>query len=331
MKRRALLGIVLFVLGWGTFFWLHRPEPVQSAVAKLGTPVDCAAYNGLPPDWGHHRYAGMVHIANGSFTLGSDRGYAEERPLQQMPMRDFWIDRTEVTNAQFAAFVAATGYVTTAEQSATQGAAVFYVDADSKTEPGSWWHLMKDANWRQPDGASSNITQRAHEPVVDVSYADALAYAHWLGRELPTEAEWEYAAKAGRSNAESDRSLRDAQGRPVANFWQGMFPLQDRAEDGYAGRAPVGCYPANPWALHDMVGNVWEWTTDRYDDRHAPQSLAESANALSMRRGAIQQVIKGGSYLCSADYCVRARAASRQGQEADLPASHIGFRTILRT
>jgi formylglycine-generating enzyme required for sulfatase activity len=167
--------------------------------------------------------------------------------------------------------------------------------------------------------------------VVDVTYADAQAYAHWLGRELPSEAQWEYAAKAGRSNEDSDRALRDAQGRPLANFWQGMFPLQDKAEDGFAGRAPVGCYPANPAGLHDMVGNVWEWTTDFYTDGgHAVNggTVEEPLSAAPERGGVPRRVIKGGSYLCSADYCVRARASSRQPEEIDLPASHLGFRTI---
>jgi formylglycine-generating enzyme required for sulfatase activity len=196
---------------------------------------------------------------------------------------------------------------------------------------GSWWHLLKDADWRHPEGAGSSIKGHENEPVVDVSYNDALAYAHWLGRELPTEAQWEYAAKGGRSNEKSDHSLRDAQGHPLANFWQGLFPISNSDEDGFPGRAPVGCFAANPYGLHDMVGNVWEWTTDLYSDQHdVAMNLDDQRTAIAPRGSAPQQVIKGGSYLCSADYCVRARASSRQPQEADLPASHLGFRTIAK-
>ncbi|HEY1075781.1 MAG TPA: SUMF1/EgtB/PvdO family nonheme iron enzyme, partial [Fontimonas sp.] len=149
--------------------------------------------------------------------------------------------------------------------------------------------------------------------------ADALAYAQWLGRDLPSEVEWEFAAKAGRDNETADATLRDAAKKPQANFWQGLFPYQDDVEDGYSGRAPVGCFAANPNGLHDMVGNVWEWTRDAY--------VPGMGEALS---GVPRQVIKGGSYLCAANYCERARASSRQGQEADLPTSHLGFRTVLR-
>jgi formylglycine-generating enzyme required for sulfatase activity len=169
--------------------------------------------------------------------------------------------------------------------------------------------------------------------VVNVSYRDALAYAHWLGRELPSEAQWEFAAKAGRNNETADRALRDAQGHPLANFWQGLFPYQDSAEDGYPGRAPVGCFPANPYGLHDMVGNVWEWTTDIYVSHSVDGSergASEAVSVSSASNGAQRNVIKGGSYLCSANYCVRARASSRQPEEVDLPASHLGFRTIAR-
>jgi len=187
---------------------------------------------------------------------------------------------------------------------------------------GSWWHLDQQANWRHPDGARSSIEGRAHEPTVGVTYADATAYAHWLGHELPSEAQWEFAAKAGRGNDQADHSLRDAQGRPQANFWQGLFPLHDKAEDGYAGRAPVGCFASNPLGLHDMVGNVWEWTTDLY------VSHGDAVEQPPPRGSAVRHVIKGGSFLCADNYCVRARASSREGQEADLPASHLGFRTV---
>ncbi|NKF20833.1 formylglycine-generating enzyme family protein [Solimonas marina] len=305
----------------------HEALPPASPTAVLGTPQRCAAYDGLPPGSGRH--AGMQYIAGGRFELGSLRGYAEERPLVSTDLAPFWIDRTEVTNAQFARFVAATGYVSDAERH--DGAVVFSVpDANDTADlaAGRWWHLRHDANWRKPDGAAAAA---ANEPVVDVTYADALAYARWLGRELPSEAQWEFAAKAGRDNADADRALRDAQGHPLANFWQGLFPFNDRGDDGYTGRAPVGCFAANPDGLYDMVGNVWEWTTDRYRDRHAPAEEAEAAAVMPARGSAPRRVIKGGSYLCAANYCARARASSRQGQEADLPSEHVGFRTVAPT
>src|SRR5581483_11805888 len=171
----------------------------------------CAAYSGMPARFGDDPHAGMLQIAAGDFDLGSDRGYAEEGPPQRAHIDSFWIDRTEVTNAQFAAFVRATGYVTEAEKQG--GGAVFVAPrADESAEPGSWWQFAKGASWHFPEG-KSNAASRDQEPVVDVTYADALAYAHWLHRELPTEAQWEFAAKAGRSNEEADRSVRDAQGR----------------------------------------------------------------------------------------------------------------------
>jgi len=293
-----------------------------TAPATLGDRAACGRYSGLPAQWGQSAQAGMLRIEAGTFQLGGDRGYAEERPLRETRVDAFWIDRTEVTNAQFGSFVEATGYVTEAERGG--GAAVFRTpDALPALDPRIWWRLDTKADWRHPDGSASSIRGRGNEPVVDVSYNDALAYAKWLGHALPTEAQWEFAAKAGRSNEAADASLRDEQGRPRANFWQGMFPLKDTAEDGLAGRAPVGCFAANPDGLHDMVGNVWEWTRDPYAG--GPDALGDPMPA---GRGAPRQVIKGGSYLCSLDYCARARAASRQGQEADLPASHIGFRTV---
>jgi formylglycine-generating enzyme required for sulfatase activity len=293
--------------------------------AALGSREGCALYGGVPAQWLGDARAGMIHVAGGDFDFGSARGYAEEGPAQRMHVDGLWIDRTEVTNAQFGAFVRATGYVTQAEHEG--GAAVFVApNPDEAMEPGSWWQLAKGASWRYPEGRS-NPAAHDNEPVVDVSYADAVTYAHWLQRELPTEAQWEFAAKAGRSNEEADRAVRDAQGRPQANFWQGVFPLANAGDDGFALRAPVGCYAANPAGLYDMVGNVWEWTRDAYRDRGAHASLADPMP--SRRASAEHYVIKGGSYLCSLNYCARARTSSRQGAEADLPQSHVGFRTVL--
>jgi formylglycine-generating enzyme required for sulfatase activity len=313
--KRIAVAILVFATGCSRPI---APEP------SLGTREGCAAYSGLPARWLDDPHAGMVHVAAGDFDFGSDRGYAEEGPAQRTHVDGFWIDRTEVTTAQFAAFVRATSYVTQAEHDG--GAAVFVApQPDETAEPGSWWQLARGARWRYPEGRA-NAPARDNEPVVDVAYADAIAYAHWLHRDLPSESQWEFAAKGARNNQEADAALRDAQGRPQANFWQGVFPLSNSIEDGFSLRAPAGCYAANPNGLHDMVGNVWEWTSDPYRDRGAHTSLADPMP--TRNAAAARQVIKGGSYLCSLNYCARARASSRQGAEADLPQAHVGFRTI---
>lgn len=327
--RRPRLPIVLAtglaaVLGGaaavGAAALLHRPAPAAAEAPKLGNRADCAAYGGLPAGWPQTPHAGMRAIAGGAFALGSTRGYADERPLLPTQVRDFWIDRTEVTNAQFAAFVAATGYVTEAERGG--GAAVFGLQAGptAGAPVNRWWRLDPGADWRHPEGPGSGIEGRGHEPVVAVTHADAEAYANWLGHRLPTEAEWEWAAKAGLDNEQVDAALRTPDGSARANFWQGLFPVDDRGDDGYAGRAPVGCFEANAWGLHDMVGNVWEWTADAYRERAQAGAPPLSATA--------PRVIKGGSFLCAENYCVRARASSRQPQDIDLGADHIGFRTV---
>jgi len=307
--------------------------------AQLGNEPSCAAYSGLPAGWGSDAHAGMVHVASGSFIFGSERGYPDERPAQPGATRvpGFWIDRTEVTQAQFAAFVAATGYVTEAER---QGAGVvFHVPTAEQLQrrPYAWWTLEPGAQWR---GAASAAAS-GHLPVTLVTQADALAYARWLGRDLPTEAEWEYAGKAGRSDAQLDTAPADAGGKPAANYWQGAFPQFDAATDGHAGLAPVGCYAPNGFGLYDMIGNVWEWTLDRYTGPRQPHAngdtaavagrTAASAYAANEANAAnAAMVIKGGSFLCAPDYCVRYRASARESQERDLAAGHIGFRTVRR-
>jgi len=309
----------------------------------LGDEGRCARYAGLPPRWGQDPRAGMVRVAAGEFVFGSTRGYADERPASpgvRTRVAAFWIDRTEVTIAQFAAFVRATGYVTEAER---QGGAVVFRSPTSEqlaARPLAWWTWVPGADWRHPGGPRSGIEGLDHLPVTFVTLADALAYARWLGRDLPTEAEWEYAAKAGRDDEALDAAPRDAGGRPAANYWQGSFPAVDLEEDGHAGLAPVGCYAANAWGLHDSIGNVWEWTRDPYTGARQPHDNGDTAEvaAQAAARGRPQPglaanrptVIKGGSFLCAPDYCVRYRAAAREAQEADLATAHIGFRTVRR-
>ncbi|MEP1422576.1 MAG: formylglycine-generating enzyme family protein [Erythrobacter sp.] len=260
----------------------------------------------------------MVWVDGGSFTMGDDPLYREEGPPREVSLDGFWISRTEITNSQFGEFVADTGYVTEAERDppeipgATQemlqpGSAVFRVP--SRDNP-NWWIWSIGAQWRSPSGPESTIEGRGNDPVVQVTYRDALAYADWAGMSLPSEEQWEYAAKAGTATFPEPKN---SSGKPQANYYQGVFPARDLGEDGYTSRAPVGCFEPNAFGLHDMIGNVWEWTTSsaRRTDTMAPVN-----------------VIKGGSFLCAANYCARYRPAARQFQERDLGTDHIGFRLV---
>lgn len=295
--------------------------------AALGSFARCETYSGLPPGWQQQRHAGMVHVPASAVELGSERGYADERPVLREQVHRFWIDATEVSNAQFAAFVAATGHATEAER--LGGGVIFASPASNvAATPSSWWKFQPGANWRHPEGPGSSIAGHDNQPVVQVSRADALAYARWLGRDLPTEAEWEAAAKAGLRNPEADLAVGNAES-PRANFWQGNFPYLDEARDRYAGRAPVGCYAPNAYGLHDAIGNVWEWTLDDYRGPRQPHGHGDAASARPSGDTAVA-VIKGGSFLCAANFCVRYRASARHPQEVGLPTSHVGFRTVLR-
>ena len=246
--------------------------------------------------------------------IGTDQAYPEER-TRSVVLSDYDIDNTEVTNVQFKAFIDATGYVTTAEKpqpgSGKPGGAVF-------TEPSAanpnWWQFVEGANWKHPEGPHSNIDGQDNYPVVQVSLIDAKAYAKWAGRALPTEAQWEYAARAGSKSKFVWGDQRAPNGIEQANTWQGAFPIENKKTDGYRLRAPTGCYEPNDYGLYDMIGNVWEWTLTEYEYTQTPNSYT----------------IKGGSFLCAPNYCARYRAPARQGQEADFSTNHIGFRTVSR-
>jgi formylglycine-generating enzyme required for sulfatase activity len=308
--------------------------------AEVGS---CAAYSGLPA--GDDDSAGMSFIPAGTFTMGSNRHQPEERFAHIAQVDGFWIDRHEVTNAQFTRFVEATGYRTLAERG-----------LDPKTHPGmdpellapggvvfvqpgralvaKWWRYVAGANWRSPAGPGSTIKGKHNHPVVHIAYEDALAYARWRGRDLPAEAQWEFAARGGRDGEDDWSSAFDSTGKPIANTWQGLFPVVDTKEDGYAGTAPVGCFKPNGYGLYDMIGNVWEWTSDVYRPGHPrePAFNHTGPEAVTVRMPAGQaasRVIKGGSHLCASNYCARYRPAARQPQETDLSAAHVGFRTVL--
>jgi sulfatase modifying factor 1 len=264
--------------------------------------------------------AGMAWVPPGTASLG-DTVYPEETP-RTAPVAGFWMDRTEVTNAQFAAFVHATGYRTVAERPLdprlhaglppdlqAPGALVFSPPKHERQrlDPSRWWRYQPGASWRHPGGPGTDLAGRDDWPVIAVTLEDAKAYAHWAGRELPTETEWEWAARGATATATGTATGAGA------NTWQGEFPWHDSGEDGHAGLAPVACHPPNRLELYDLIGNVWELVQGDY----APGSTRVA-------------VIKGGSFLCSPDYCQRARPGARQAQEIDLATTHIGFRTILR-
>lgn len=304
--------------------------------------------------------AGMVRIPGGAFLMGSDRHYAEEKPQHPAQVDAFWMDATTVTNAQFAAFVAATGYRTIAERPLdpalypgakaamlVPGALVFRMtDGPVDTHViSNWWHWTPGAMWRAPEGPGSGIDGREEHPVVQVAFADAEAYARWAGKELPSEAEWEFAARGGLDGAEFVWGDDVTPGnRHLANTWQGPFPWRNFGTDGFERTAPVASYPPNGYGLHDMAGNVWQWTTDWWGTKHqldpnkpccAPQNPRGPAmdGSFDPAQPAIRiprKVVKGGSFLCAPSYCRRYRPAARHAQMVDTGMSHIGFRCIRR-
>jgi len=290
-------------------------------------------------------FPGMAQILGGDFIMGSNEFYPEERPARMASVGAFWIDKFAVTNTDFERFVTATGYVTTAE---TAPSMADYPEADpSMLKPGSavfktptapaslsgdpvWWHYEFGACWRQPEGPGSDIRARGDHPVVHVSFDDALSYASWCGKSLPTEAEWEFAARGGLLGA------RYAWGHDLtpsnvkmANYWTGSFPYHRSSALSDFLTTPVGSYPPNAYGLHDMIGNVWEWTLDPFNGR--PHGTRPCCGADRSREEALgPRVIKGGSYLCAENYCRRYRPAARHAQDARTTTSHLGFRCVVR-
>ncbi len=334
---RRILGfaatLALLVFGW----WLWTGSGAQPAPQGMRERTTCA----MPAEAPTNPHPGMRWVPGGSFDFG-DTLYPEEQPLRRVSVEGFWIDRTEVSNAQFAEFVDATGHLTDAErvvdaqrnpglppEMRKPGAVVFVMPGATSGHANitQWWRYVPGANWRHPGGPHTSIAGRAAYPVVAVTYADALAYARWKGRALPSEAQWEWAARAARPLAAGSRE------QPAdANTWQGLFPVHNSADDGFIGLAPVGCYPANALGLFDMIGNVWELTADAWTANHAEQhggAVPQAARGMRLAAAPAQRVIKGGSFLCAPSYCMRYRPGSRQPQEDDLGVSHVGFRTII--
>jgi sulfatase modifying factor 1 len=300
----------------------------------------------------------MALIAGGTFRMGSDSHYPEEAPAHPVRVSDFWIDTHAVTNAEFKRFVDATGYVTLAERPANPAdypgalpemlvpSSVMFRKADGPVDLGNyynWWIYVAGADWRHPRGPDSSLQGLWKHPVVHVAFEDAEAYAKWAGKSLPTEAEWEYAARGGLEGAEFawEGELMPG-GKAMANTWQGQFPWQNLLEDGYEWTAPVGSFPPNGYGLYEMTGNVWEWTTDWYQEhgkiQHACCTIENprggTADASFDPRNPDlkipRRVMKGGSYLCAPNYCRRYRPAARMPQTVDTATCHLGFRCVIR-
>lgn len=302
-----------------------RPHAIASA--------DCATPGDAP-----------VRIDGGTFVMGQEGVYREEGPVRQTRVDGFWIDRHEVTNRQFAAFVAETGYITVAEEPVDPaefglprdqipddmlkpGSAVFTPPARPSQNYADWWKYVPGANWKRPYGPEGSAA-RPEEPVVHLAWRDMKAYADWRKGRLPTEAEWEFAAKAGKPNY-TDQPRPDA-----ANTWQGAFPMINEETDGFKGIAPAGCFRPNAYGLYDMVGNAWEMTSDYFrpgldpNDWDNPRGPSENQAYDPLNPQFPTRVIKGGSYLCAPNYCQRYRPAARSGRDTGLGASNVGFRLV---
>ncbi|RKP47182.1 formylglycine-generating enzyme family protein [Pararobbsia silviterrae] len=300
----------------------------------------------------------MVCIPAGTFVMGSNHHYPEEAPAHAVRVRGFWIDRYAVTNAEFKRFVDATGYRTSAERPANPDdypgaqpdmlapASVMFAKPPRRVDLRNhynWWVYTRGADWRHPRGPESTLDGLWDHPVVHVTYDDALRYARWAGKDLPTEAEWEFAARGGIDGAEFVWGDQLAPGgKPMANTWQGEFPWHNLLEDGYEWTAPVGSFPPNGYGLFDMAGNVWEWTRDWYQDH---SKIVKACCTLDNPRGGSadastdartpqikipRKVMKGGSFLCAPNYCRRYRPAARMAQPVDTSTCHVGFRCVIR-
>jgi len=283
------------------------------ALTACGEAKDNKIADAKPPECPAMPKADYVWIPGATFAFGADAHLPEEGPAREVTVAGFWIATHEVTNAEFAEFVRATGYRTLAEKDPPKlpgappdmlipGSAVFTAPTDGNP---NWWRWVVGAEWRRPAGPKTNIAGRDRDPVVQIGYEDALAYAKWRGKALPSEEQWELAASTGGA----DRNVPVGKdGKPRANYYQGTFPVRDLGTDGFTSRAPVACFPPDDHGVYDLIGNVWEWTTSK--------------------AGAETNVIKGGSFLCAANYCARYRPAARQFQERGLGTDHIGFRLI---
>ncbi len=280
---------------------------------------------------------GMIWLGGGAFLMGSDRGLPDERPAHEVRLNGFWIDQYEVTNGDFALFVAETDYKTYSEQ--VSDSLVFESPGQNPSQPVrpmSWWKLVANANWKQPEGDHDSIDGKVNHPVVQVTYEDAQVYCNWLGKELPTEAQFEYAARGGLDGeiyswGSQPRHKHEA----LINHWQGTFPFHNENSDGYANTAPVGSFPPNDFGLYDITGNVWEWVSDWYHPNYYansplrnPKGVPQSESLDPNEPNLPKRSIRGGSFLCSENYCSGFRVSARMPAEPTSSTNHTGFRCV---
>lgn len=311
----------------------QKPAPqITEAAQPQAGPVSCAVQNTV---------GASIDVAGGEFQMGDERYYRDEGPVFSQSLAPFSIDKTEVTNGQFRIFAQETGYKTKAERGLDDdefpelpaelrvpGSSLFI--PPSKLTPSGWWDFVAGASWKTPKGPDSDIDGKDFYPVVHIAYEDALAYANWAGRDLPSEAQWEFAARGGLSGAAFAWGEEEpTKGQSKANTWQGLFPYKDNANDGFAGIAPVGCFPPNGYGVHDMTGNVWEWTSTDYTADRSKGDAPKGGHDPS-QPGVPVKVMKGGSFLCAENFCYRFRPAARHPQDISLGTNHIGFRTVAR-
>ncbi len=355
MKSSIVVGAGLLLLsGWLTS--CSSSNNPSNSIEDVEDQDASSVMNSKSPD-------GMVLIPGGEFTMGgkSDQAYEDEFPRHGVKLSPFYMDITEVTNKQFKEFVEATGYVTIAEQdidweeikkqvppgtpkpadSLLKAGSLVFAGTDGPVDLNNyaqWWAWTIGADWKHPEGPESSIEEKMNHPVVHVAWEDAQAYAKWAGKRLPTEAEWEWAAMGGRDDVKypwGNTSIEEASDK--ANFWQGKFPYQNYALDGYEGSAPVKSFPANGYGLYDMAGNVWEWCEDKYDlaayEQYANQEQVKnpqgSQNYYDPREPYTpKHVIRGGSFLCNDSYCSGYRVARRMSSSKDSGFNHTGFRCV---
>jgi formylglycine-generating enzyme len=360
ISARRILVLLVCMCG----IVMNRSAGIQIAAAGSSGPMQC--------DRGLSRYsvraaatasarsvssqdapAGMVWIPNGRFWMGTNH-MEDAQPVHKVEIKGFWMDRTDVTNEEFARFVKATGYVTIAERplnpkefpnlvqdELAAGSVVFTPPANpiSLENPLAWWRFVRGANWRHPDGPNSDLRGKENYPVVHIAWPDAMAYAKWAGKRLPTEAEWEFAARGGldRQNYVWGNELKP-NGKWRANTFQGHFPDHNTSQDGYAGVAPVGSFEANGYGLYDMAGNVWQWVSDWYRPDYYAQLSRDGSLATDpegprdsfdpQEPGVQKRVQKGGSFLCTDQYCERYMPGARGKGDPETGTNHLGFRCV---
>ena len=334
--KLVLIGVFIAALLVLLFFNLPSQQTNEELVTL--TQGECSVEIGS-----------QVWIEGGTFTMGSSDFYPDEGPVHEVTVDGFWIDAHEITNAQFAKFVEQTGYVTVAErvpdaellkgappEMLQPGSVTFTPPLKKGGYIASWWSYTPGANWKHPSGPESSIEGKDNYPVVQIAYEDAKAYADWAGRKLPTEAQYEFAARNKLNKAKYGWAGDDLtpDGQHLANTWQGFFPVNNSEDDGYRGIAPVACYQPNDYGAYDLIGNVWEWTTNWYASKHNPndnknpQGPDHYVATDPSKEKFPERVIKGGSYLCAPNYCARYRPPARHAQDMGLGAEHIGFRTV---